>query len=166
MDKSLASIVSIAKTEFDGNSLMGKPFLPMVEGLPLGLVKSTETYEGYSVWGIALHVLYHKYSTIKLLGGETGLEPFPYEEADWPKVPADMSEAAWKRLLGELKTVHAAYIKAFENFDMKRWNEEIPAWKCTVGAVLETMAGHDLYHVVQLRNMGLTDPATKQLVHF
>jgi hypothetical protein len=155
MESVMDSMVRITKAEFDGRSLMGKPFLPTIRGMPPGLAASCETYEGYSVWAIALHVLYHKYLTIKLLGGETGLEPFPYEEADWPKPPSNKSAAAWERLLGELETVQAAYVKALVSFDMKRWKEDVPAWNCTVGDVIETMAGHDLYHVVQIRNMGL-----------
>ncbi len=155
MDKSIEMLVRISRTEFDGPSLLGAAFLPCVRSLPFENLKSTETYEGYSVWAVVLHVLYHKYVTIKLLGGETGLEPFPYEEADWPGVPKRQDRGAWDRLLQELRTVHDFYIRALESSGMARWNDELPQWSCTVGQVLQCMACHDVYHIVQIRNMGL-----------
>jgi uncharacterized damage-inducible protein DinB len=157
MNRPIEMLLEIAKTEFDGRSLMGTALMPYLRSLPLETVKSTGTCEGYSVWAIALHVLFHKHVTIKLLGGTTGLEPFPYQEADWPQVPARQDDAAWRRLLQELEIVHGQFLKAMEDHGAAKWNQELPQWKCTMGQVLECMACHDLYHVAQIRNMGLKD---------
>ena len=51
--------------------------------------------------------------------------------------------------------MHARFIAALGRFPMSRWDELLPAWNCTVGQVLDCMACHDLYHVAQMRNMGL-----------
>lgn len=155
MERPIEMLVEISKAEFDGPSLMGTAFLPYLKSLPLHTVTTTDTYEKYSVWGVALHVLFHKHATIQLLGGQTGLEPFPYEQADWPPVPKKQDQASWSRLLEELRTVQDSWLKALEASGMSRWDDELPQWKCTVGQVLQCIACHDMYHVAQIRNMGL-----------
>lgn len=155
MDKAIATLVSMTKTEWDGRSLMGKPFLPFVKGLPLEVVKSVDTYEGYSVWGIALHVLYHKWAMLPVMGGAQRPELFPYEQADWPKPPAVQDAAAWKELLALLEKVHGAYVESLAAMPASKLEERIAAWDCTVAEALESMSHHDIYHVVQIRNMGL-----------
>ena len=153
MDRSMAALVRIASTEFDGPSLMGKAFLPCLESVPFEELASTSTYEGYSVWGTALHVLYHKWAAIRLAGGKA--PDYAYEEADWPSLPPKPDKAAWNRLLADLKAMQKAWLAALETFPMERWDETIPAWGCTVGQVLDCIVLHDLYHVAMIRNMGI-----------
>jgi hypothetical protein len=161
MDKAIEALVNITRTEFDGPSLMGKPFLPYVKGLPLEVVRSNESYEGYSVWGITLHVLFHKWATLPIMGGTARPELYPYEQADWPKTPAKQDAAAWAELLADLEKTQGAYLETLKAMKAEKLDEDIAAWKCTVRQALECMAVHDLYHVVQIRNMGLKNLPTK-----
>jgi hypothetical protein len=140
---------------------MGKPFLPYVKGLPLDVVRSNETYEGYSVWGITLHVLYHKWATLPIMGGAARSELYPYEQADWPKTPAKQEAAAWDALLSNLEKTQAAYLETLMAMKGEKLDEDVAAWKCSVRQALECMAVHDLYHVAQIRNMGLKNLPTK-----
>ena len=155
MDARLESLIRIARAEFDGPSLMGSAFLPCLASIPFEEVAREDTYEGYTVWGVALHVLYHKYAAAKLAGGEVPASAYPYEEADWPSLPAERTWQAWERLLAELGGMQAAWLAALGDFPMNRWDEAIPAWGCTVGQVLDCIVLHDLYHVAQIRNMGI-----------
>jgi len=155
MDKAINTLLRITKTEWDGKSLMGTPFLPYVKNLPLDAVRSTSSYEGYSVWGIALHVLYHKWAMLAVMGGAPRPELYPFEQADWPALPAKQDEKAWKELLALLEQVHAAYLETLSAMPAAKLDETIAAWQCSVADALETMSHHDLYHVVQIRNMGL-----------
>jgi len=155
MDKAINTLLRITKTEWDGKSLMGTPFLPYVKNLPLDAVRSTSSYEGYSVWGIALHVLYHKWAMLAVMGGAPRPELYPFEQADWPALPAKQDEKAWKELLALLEKVHAAYLETLSAMPAAKLDETIAAWQCSVADALETMSHHDLYHVVQIRNMGL-----------
>lgn len=155
MNQTIESLVRIADTEFAGPSLMGPAFLPCLKSIPAADAASTATYEGYSAWGVALHVLYHKWAAIRLAGWKGRIPAFAYEETDWPPVPADRSQAAWDRLHSELEAMHKTWIEALRAFPMERWDEVIPAWSCTVGQVLDCIALHDLYHIAQVRNMGL-----------
>jgi len=162
MDARLESLIRIAETEFDGPSLMGLAFLPCLASIPFEEVAREDTYEGYTVWGVALHVLYHKYAAAKLAGGAIPATAYPYEEADWPSLPDDRGKAAWDNLLVQLATMQKAWISALGAFPMTRWDEAIPAWGCTVGQVLDCIVLHDLYHVAQVRNMGLASLKKKK----
>jgi hypothetical protein len=62
-------------------------------------------------------------------------------------------------LLSDLEVVHRAYLRALETFPAERWSEELPQWRCTIGDVLQCIATHDVYHLAQIRNMGLKDLA-------
>ena len=162
MDAKLESLIRIARTEFDGPSLMGPAFLPCIASIPYEEAAREDTYEGYSVWGVALHVLYHKYAAIKLAGGAVSASAYPYEEADWPRLPAERTRQAWERLLAELAAMQAAWLTALGGFPMTRWDEAIPAWGYTVGQVLDCIALHDLYHAAQIRNMGIPSLRSKK----
>jgi hypothetical protein len=160
LDRAIETLGNITKTEFDGPSLMGKPFLPYVRSLPLEVVKNNETYEGYSVWGITLHVLFHKWAMLPILGGNARPELYPYEQADWPRLPARQDSEGWAELLSKLEKTQAAYLETLVAMKPERMADWIEAWKCTVRQAAECMGYHDLYHVVQIRNMGLKNLPT------
>jgi len=153
MDPKLETLIRIASTEFDGPSLMGKAFLPCIKDIPFEDLTSDATYEGYTAWGVALHLLYHKWAAIKLAGSKA--PAYKYEEADWPKLPAKPDKAAWLTLVEDLKAMQKAWLAALGEFPMSRWDESISAWGCTVGQVMDCIALHDLYHSAMIRNMGL-----------
>src|SRR5512145_2275367 len=128
MDKAIETLVRITEREWNGTSLMGKPFLAYVKELRLEVVRDTATYEGYSVWAICLHVLYHKWATLPVMGAAAQRELFPYEEADWPKPSGTQDAAAWSRLLDLLERTHGSYVKALSAMSPARLGEEIPTW--------------------------------------
>lgn len=155
MDRAIEALVRMTRREFEGPSLLGPAFLPYLRSLPLEAVRSRESYEGYSVWGISLHALYRKWVMLPLLGGGTRPELFPYEERDWPEAPAAGGQEAWTELLRRLEAVHGAYLEALAALRPDRMGEPVEAWGCTLGEAAEAMCHHDLYHLVQIRNMGL-----------
>jgi len=155
MDRALETLIRMTRREFEGPSLLGAAFLPYVKSLPLEVVRSRESYEGYSVWGIGLHVLFRKWVMLPLLGAGARPELYPYEEKDWPGPSQPEDAEAWAELLGRLEAVQGAYIGALEALRPERLEDRIGAWGCTLGEAAEAMCHHDLYHLVQIRNMGL-----------
>jgi hypothetical protein len=90
-----------------------------------------------------------------LMGGDPRPKLYSNEQADWPKTPAKQDEEAWAGLLADLAKIHADYLGILESMNPERMDEEVTAWNRAVRQALECMAVHDLYHVSQIRNMGL-----------
>jgi hypothetical protein len=155
MDKVTEVLVELTEAEFDGVSFNGAPLLKTLKALKPEQVRSRETYDGYSVWAITLHLMYWKYFLAKQFGGPAGIDSFPYEEKDWPSVPEDGSEESWEGTLANLEAVHRTYIKALKAFPPERIDEELKEWRVSYGKACAWMATHDTYHVAQIRNMGL-----------
>ncbi|MAG14237.1 MAG: hypothetical protein CMN78_06545 [Spirochaetales bacterium] len=155
MDDKVEMLVQITKDEFDGNSFNGPPLIKTLQSLSFEQITSIETYEGYSVWAIVLHLIYWKHTLTAYLGGSPGVDPFPYEEKDWPGPPESPTPEAWEKTMEHLRGAHEHYLSALKKRSAESLNDEIADWKCNVAKAVSWMATHDLYHVAQIRNMGV-----------
>lgn len=143
----------MADKEFDGESFNGPSLMKTLDGLSAEEAASEATYEGYSAWEVAIHCAFYKYA-IALELGAPGFD-YPYEEANFARVPSPADDAAWKTTRAVLRRAHHAVMDAVraaspESLDAvwKEWDvprREAVAWLCT----------HDCYHNAQIRNMGL-----------
>ena len=143
----------IADREFDGRSYNGPSFMVTLRAASIDQVTSTETLEGYSIYGVALHVLYCKYQMMLALGVDP--EPFPFEEVDFPPVPADADVASWERLLELLSDYHARINTAAAALGPDELDVVFPLWRTTRRDLLLWYVTHDTYHTAQIRNMGV-----------
>jgi uncharacterized damage-inducible protein DinB len=155
MDKAIELLTQLTEAEFDEQSFNGLPLMETLRKLTLDQVTTKDTYEGYTVWGIVLHLIYWKYFLGKQLGGTGGFDSFPYEEKDWPPLPEELSKSSWEKTLQELESAHRSYIEALKRFPSDRLEEEIKEWRCSCGKACAWMSTHDTYHTAQIRNMGL-----------
>lgn len=146
-------IVHITQSEYKGGSFNGPNLIKTLKSLTLDQVKSTETFESHTVWGIVLHLMKWKHYLAVQLGDNT-LSPFPYEGDNFPKLPDTLTAAAWETTLAEMDTIHAAYMKALSELDASKLDEAM-TWGCSVGEAIAWMTTHDTYHIAQIRNMGL-----------
>ena len=146
-------LAEIADREFDGTAYNGPSFMATLRALPLDQVLSTETLEGFSVFAIALHVLYYKHFVLTFLGAD--VEPFPYEKTGWPAVPAEADQESWTEVLDRMKHYHALLGKAIREISPSALEEVVPAWRITKRDALLWYVTHDVYHVAQIRNMGV-----------
>lgn len=154
MDQRISLLSEMTKIEYDGAPFNGPSLMKTLEELDVDQVLSTDTHEGYSVWGIVLHLIFWKYSLSRQLGGSGGFDTFPYEEKDWPALPEEKTKDAWDSVLNDMATVHKAYIDALESFPAEKLGDELALWHCSYLKAVSWMATHDLYHVAQIRNMG------------
>lgn len=161
MNSDLAMIIDLTEREYHGISFNAPPLRKMLDGLTLDEVISTATYEGYSVWGIVLHLMYWKYQLATWLGAP-GLPDYPYEKANWPALPEDRSQEAWKQTLATMDGIHTAYISVLRTLPAGKLDEKIEAWGCSWADGIGWMSTHDTYHIAQIRNMGLKHFAEKE----
>jgi len=153
MQTSLSLLIWLAEAEYDGGSFNGPNLVKTLRSLTMEQVTTEETYEGYSVWGIVLHLMYWKHFIARVLG-DAALGDFPYQGENWPALPEESSEAAWSRTLSEQDEIHEAYVAALRAFPEGRLGEKME-WGCPFGEAIAWMTTHDTYHIAQIRNMGL-----------
>jgi DinB superfamily len=100
----------------------------------------------HSIWEIALHCAYWKHRvTVRVTGEST---KFGRRGADWPVLPAEPDEGAWRADLALLGSVHAALLAACDGGLTAR-----PAGRAGRSPVdqLVGIAFHDVYHAGQIR---------------
>ena len=161
MSTTIETLAALTEAEYDGASFNGAPLRKTLSGLTLEQATTTDTFEGYSVCGIVLHLLYWKHTLSKLLGGTGAFPEFPYEEKDWPAVPDDVTEAWWASLLSNLDQAHRDYTATLRGLAEARLDDQIEEWKCSRRQACAWMSSHDTYHLAQIRNMGVSDLATR-----
>jgi hypothetical protein len=158
MDSSRKYLAWVGKTEFEGKSLNGPSLIETLQSLSVEEATSTDTYEGYTAWGVALHVLYFKYKVAAALGAD--LPAYQYEESAWPAIPEQPSQDAYEAMIDDLKRFHHSGMTAFESVDAAKLAKPMPGWKVSIGEAFAWVVSHDTNHNTQIRNMGL--PSLKQ----
>jgi hypothetical protein len=153
MNSDLAMIIDITEREYHGMSFNAPPLRKMLDKLTLDEVTSTDTYEGYSVWGIVLHVLYWKYQLAAWLNAPD-MPDYPYQKDNWPALPEVLSQEAWEKTLGLMDAYHNTYISALRTLPSGKLDEKME-FNCTWADTIAWMSTHDTYHIAQIRNMGL-----------
>ena len=126
----------------------------MLEGLTLDEVTSTGTFEGYSVWGIVLHLMTWKQQLAAWLEAP-GLPDYAHPGENWPAIPENPSQETWEATLTTMEGIHNAYVAALRELPPGKLDEKIEAWGCSWAEGIAWMTTHDTYHTAQIRNMGL-----------
>jgi hypothetical protein len=126
--------------------------------LSLEQLAYTETTAGYTIWGVVLHCAYWKWVVTDLLWGHT-LKAFPRSPKDFPALPGELTEAAWRRDFDLLLEQHRLLKEAVTTFPEERWREISmpPDDPMTYAKRVYGVAAHDVYHTAQIRNMGVPE---------
>ena len=107
--------------------------------------------EGYSVWGVGLHV--HRYKEIFLAKLE-GREPvFPAGDFDFPAVTAGLTDATWLEVISQMERTHDALSARARTLEEPFLDTSFDGGEMTWAEGLISVFTHDFYHVAQIRNM-------------
>jgi uncharacterized damage-inducible protein DinB len=146
-------IVTLANQECLTGSWNGPALIETLRSISPEEAASTDTYEGYSAWSVALHVLQFKHVVATGLGAE--VPAYVYEKVDFPSPPENQSRAAWDTVINELEAVHKGLMDAVNTASEARLNELHEKWKVPVWESMMWSISHDTNHNGQIRNMGL-----------
>jgi hypothetical protein len=94
-----------------------------------------------TIWEQALHAAYWKHRVLNKLAGRS---PFPRRGSNWPPMPAEADEAAWRRDLAMLRDVHRRLRDAVA---ASAERELSPA----LIRMIHGSAFHDIYHAGQIK---------------
>jgi hypothetical protein len=104
-----------------------------------------------SVWELALHIAYWKYTVRRHLAEEE-TPRFPRSPSNFPAQPEQPDAAAWARDVALLRSEHTALLSAMRRLHERRLGA-IPATgkRWTYGELALGIAAHDAYHTGQIQ---------------
>jgi DinB family protein len=104
-----------------------------------------------SIWALALHIAYWKYTIRRHL--EPGPLPrFPRTPSNWPAPPVPGDPAGWSRDVALLKEQHERLVQAVGRVPLSALDRIPPVGRrWTYGQLLLGIAAHDAYHVGQIQ---------------
>ena len=113
---------------------------------------SSRTVEGYTVWGVGLHL--HRYKEIFLAKLE-GREPaYPEGDFDFPPAPeGGVTEHRWRSVLSQMGRTHDALSARTRLLEESFLDRSFDGGAMTWAEGLISVFTHDFYHVAQIRNM-------------
>lgn len=104
-----------------------------------------------SVWEMALHIAYWKYTVRRHLVADV-VPRFPRTPANFPAQADPADEAAWARDVALLRSEHAALVAAMRELSERRLGAIPPLGKrWTYGELALGIAAHDAYHTGQIQ---------------
>lgn len=104
----------------------------------------------HCIWELALHIAYWEYAVRrKLENGPRG--GFPRTPSNWPSIPENPSEEAWKADRRLVKQERDALVVAVRSFDEKHLDEQVTSSsKYTYLEILVGISQHSVYHTGQI----------------
>jgi hypothetical protein len=104
-----------------------------------------------TVWELALHIAYWKYTVRRHL--ETGERPrFPRSPANFPDQPEPADDAAWARDVALVRAEHERLVAAVRALASARLDDLPPdGRRWTYGELVLGIAAHDAYHSGQIQ---------------
>ena len=107
--------------------------------------------ERHSIWALVLHLAYWKYAVRRILE-DSPKGAFPRKPSNWPALPADPDEKAWKTDRALLGEEHEKLLAAVRGFDPRRLDEIAPgSGSYRFSDLMFGAATHDLYHTGQIQ---------------
>ena len=122
-----------------------------VRGVPAAMARWSPNGGRSSIWRLTLHIAYWKYTIRRHL--EAGRIPrFPRSPANFPALPADPTEQAWRHDRQLLAAEHEALLASLARLDPRVLHRRPPkATRWTWGEMAAGILAHDAYHTGQIQ---------------
>jgi uncharacterized damage-inducible protein DinB len=144
-----ARIADQLRRAFDGDAWHGDSLFEILKGVTAAQAAARPIASAHSIWELVLHIAAWDGAARRRLGG-VALELSDAE--NFPPV-TDVSEAAWRAVLEEVRRVHEKLVEAVAALPDSRLYEMVPGKQ---GAhynfyyMLHGVAQHELYHAGQI----------------
>ena len=150
MDEARRWILGLMDQAFDRPAWHGPNLLSTLRGLSPEAAAWRPAAGRHSPWEIALHCAYWKHRVRQRVAPDPQLR-FPKKGRNWPRLPDELSAAAWLADLALLKRVHAELRAAVLQLSAAELERPGPRQKRSRQKNLIGIACHDLYHAGQVR---------------
>ena len=135
-----AVLIESLRTAFDQRSWHGATLLGSIRSVH-ATAATQRIGRRKTIWQQVLHAAYWKHVVCNKLAGATR---FPRRGSDWPRMPDDTSEVAWRADVELLKATQRRLLGIVEALPDSRLDEK------TIWLILGA-AAHDLYHTGQIK---------------
>ena len=131
----------------EGPAWVGPCVLELLREVPVDLAPARPLERAHSIWEIVLHIAAWQRAAARRLQGEIA-ELSPTE--DWPPV-TDVSEAAWKQAIKDLRQSYDALKKSIAKLgDDKLLATKVPNRDHDFYFLLHGIIQHNFYHAGQI----------------
>ena len=135
-------LIASVRTAFDQRSWHGATLLGSIRSVDAKL--ATQRLRGTrrkTIWEQVLHAAYWKHVVVNRLTANTR---FPRRGSNWPRMPDDATDTAWRADVELLKSTQRRLIEVVETLPEKKLDDKT-IW------LIHGAAAHDLYHAGQIK---------------
>jgi hypothetical protein len=104
----------------------------------------------HNIWELTLHAAYWKYAVRRRLVGDA-MGSFTRKPSNWPSVPNDANQKAWKLDIRLLESEHRLLRDTVRTLIPAMLEERSPQGVWTNAEEIHGVAAHDLYHTGQIQ---------------
>lgn len=131
---------------FSGDAWHGPSLMSVLEGVSAEDASKHPIRGAHSIWELVHHIgAWNTISQHRLAGETVEITP----ERDWPPV-WEVSDAAWKRAIENLKESHARLRESIKDFSTELLEGKAAGPDYSRYVVLHGVIQHDLYHAGQI----------------
>ncbi len=144
-----ARIADQLRRAFDGEAWHGDALFEILEGVTAAQAAARPIKSAHTIWELLLHIAAWDGAVLRRLGGAA------VELSDAENFPAvtDVSEAAWRAALAQVRRVHHDLIAAVSVLPDSRLDDMVPGKEGThynFYYMLHGVVQHELYHAGQI----------------
>jgi uncharacterized damage-inducible protein DinB len=107
----------------------------------------------HSIWELALHIAYWKYAVRRRLDDSVPRGAFPRSPSNWPRIPDEPGERAWKEDRVLLRQEHEALVAIARTLGLGDLERRDAKGEYRALDLLFGVAAHDVYHTGQIQLM-------------
>ena len=132
---------------FDGDAWHGPALLELLKDVDAARAAAKPLADVHSIWELVLHIAAWDNAGLRRLAGETAKLK---GNANFPPVPAEPTEDAWRETVAAVKGTHETLVKAVAGLSDKRLRDQVPGKPYDFYHLFHGIAQHELYHAGQI----------------
>jgi uncharacterized damage-inducible protein DinB len=132
---------------FDGDAWHGPSLLELLKDVGATSAAARPLPDVHSIWELVLHIAAWDNAGLRRLAGEKAKLK---GKANFPLVPAQPNEDAWKAAIAATKRTHETLVEIVAGLSDKRLRDQCPGKPYDFYHLLHGIAQHELYHAGQI----------------
>jgi uncharacterized damage-inducible protein DinB len=132
---------------FEGDAWHGPALLELLRDVNAATAEAKPLSDVHSIWELVLHVAAWDAAACRRLAGEKFQ---PQGTANFPPVPKQATQAAWRKTVAQARRAHDVLVKTVAALPETRLHERVPGKKYDFYFMLHGVAQHELYHAGQI----------------